>query len=158
MESFEVNKHTSLARLLGQTEYLDRLAKLSTQDRRTAFSEYLVADEPLELRGSQTLAPKAVESAMRIFTARAANGELERQFSEEARSVFYGENEFVVWSTSLESFLQGNYGETSSIPVSELVRVVTLKIVSPEGHSGHIAQVLRKTHQFTAIKRLSIVL
>jgi hypothetical protein len=150
MQPHRSDNYYGLIDFLEQRGNFDLLARKSAEERRTWFGEYLVADEPLELCESQASEPKLVERALRTFMSRADNGELERQFAEEARQVFYEGNTFVVWSGILERFLRGSYGdETSRIPVCELVRTMTMKFTSYVEIFEFLEQAVRKRRRLT---------
>ncbi|KAK2595200.1 hypothetical protein QQS21_007105 [Conoideocrella luteorostrata] len=157
MEQHTDNENPILI-LLG-FDSLDQLEALPVKERRTILTEHLVADESLELDESHTLKAEPQEYTLRVIIGREKYSNFERELAKEARRIFYQDNQFVLWSTHLNVFLQGDYGDrTSCIPVYELVKDIVIGLACYRGDFDSNAMALQEVLCFTNLECLSIEL
>lgn len=140
-------------------EQFGKLRGSSEMERQAIFRRLFVAPCSVEFEAADIEEQEPEAIRFRHFMEQTAQSQSERQYKDEARSIFYRENSFVVWAKDLGNFLSGRYGDPNSqIPVCELVRDMTVALCCPSASFQNDADGLAGALCLMDLEKLSIEL
>ncbi|KAI5456106.1 hypothetical protein BGZ63DRAFT_429165 [Mariannaea sp. PMI_226] len=110
----------------GRTMY--EFAKLDGEVRQQVFSQHLKTDDVVEMYKFMDLSKLDATHSFLVLRGQFGNTEVGKQLAEEARKVFYEQNQFLVWLPDLEDFLDDILEGDDADFVAKSVRRITILI------------------------------
>jgi hypothetical protein len=137
---------------------MKQFAMLDEEDRRDIFCQHLVADESIEVREYMDLDKLNATHSFLVFRKEFGNSKLGQQLTQEARRVFYEENDFFVWLDDLDDFLDDilpGEGRIDAAPVASLVRNIAVLVERHQCRCGNLTDFFQQARIFSNLDSIT---
>lgn len=109
---------------------LEQFYSVPTDDRIAALRQHLVQNDPVVIHPffePGTFNPDIASGLLLLQEAAMSTDDIGKLLEKEAREIYYGENEFLVWWDGLREFMDTSGDGTNRDDVGSMVRKVVIR-------------------------------